>query len=502
MENLSFLLNGIALALQPTNLLFLFGGVTIGTLIGVLPGIGPAGAIALLLPATFHAPPLAGIIMLAGIMYGAQYGGSTTSILVNIPGEPYSIITCIDGYQMARQGRAGPALGMSAFASFIAGTLSLFGILTFAPPLAELGLSFGPPEHFGLMVFGLTLVVYLARGSLAKALMMLGLGIMLASVGLDRFTSALRFTFDLRVLKDGLGLPQMVIGLFGLSEVLAIVERNFSRSVYQGRIEGLLPTLRDWKLSIFPILRGTGIGFFLAIIPGISVIIPTFITYTLEKKLSRHPEQFGNGAIEGVAGPEACNNASSAGNLIPLLTLGIPTGASSALLLAAFMIYGLQPGPLLIKESPNIFFGLIGSMYVGNIILLVLNLPLIGLWVQALRIPSEILFSLIVLFCIVGTYTVNNEAADLIIMAAFGLIGYLMKKFRFEAVPLVLAMVLAPMLEDALRRSMIIFDGNGLVFFQRPISAVLLGLAGLILLSSLFTKKRIGQELVAKKDDD
>jgi len=293
-----------------------------------------------------------------------------------------------------------------------------------------------------------------------------------------------------------------VIGLFGLSEVLSIVERTVSRSVYQARIEGLLPSLRDWKDSLFPILRGTAIGFFLSIIPGISVIIPTFITYTLEKKLSTHPEKFGHGAIEGVAGPEACNNASSAGNLIPLLTLGIPTGASSALLLAAFMIYGLHPGPLLITESPDIFFGLIGSMYVGNAMLIVLNLPLIGVWVQALRIPGEILFSLIVLFCIVGTYTVNNEAADLHIMAGFGLLGYLMKKFRFEAVPLILALVLGPMLEDALRRSMIIFKGNGLVFFQRPISAVLLGLAGLILLSSLFTKKRIGQEIVAKKDDD
>jgi putative tricarboxylic transport membrane protein len=502
MENLQYLISGISLALEPMNLLFLFGGVSLGTMIGVLPGIGPAGAIALLLPLTYYVPPLSAVIMIEGIMYGAQYGGSTTSILVNIPGEPSAVITCIDGYQMARKGRAGPALGIAAFASYIAGTCCLFGLLTIAPPLAELGLSFGPPEHFALMAFGLTLVVYLARGSLAKALMMLGLGIILSSVGLDRFTSTLRFTYDRIILRDGLGLPQVVIGLFGLAEVLTIVEKAFIHSVYETKIKGLLPTLKDWKDSIFPIFRGTVIGFFLAVIPGISVVIPTFISYTVEKRLSKHPEKFGTGTIEGVAAPEACNNASSAGNLIPMLTLGIPTGASSALLLGALMIYGYSPGPLLIKESPDIFYGLIGSMYIGNILLVILNLPLIGIWVRALRIPYDILFSLIVLFCIIGSYTINNDMADIYIMVSFGLVGYLMRKFGYEAVPLILAVVLGPMWENALRRSMIIFHGNFLIFFQRPISAVLLGLALLILISSLFTKKRVGQDLLKKRAED
>jgi putative tricarboxylic transport membrane protein len=502
MEVLQHLMNGFQLALQPMNVLYCLVGVTIGTAIGVLPGIGPAGAIALLLPVTYHVDPLSAVIMIEGIMYGAQYGGSTTSILVNIPGEPSSLMTCIEGYQMARKGRAGPALGISAFASYISGSLCLLGLIFFAPPLAEFGLKFGPPENFALMAFGLALVIYLARSSLTKALAMLGVGIVLASVGLDPMTSALRFTYDLTILRDGLGLAQVVIGLFGISEVLENVEESFHQSVFETKIKGLLPTLKDWKVSIGPILRGTGIGFFLGLIPGISVIIPTFISYTLEKKISRHPEEFGTGVIEGVAGPEATNNAASAGLLVPLLSLGIPTGASSALLLGALMIYGFHPGPLLIKESPHIFWGLIASMYLGNVLLLVLNLPLIGVWVKVLRVPYDILFSLIVLFCVLGSYTINNNAADVVIMILFGGVGYLMRKYKYEAVPLILALVLGPMWERALRRSLIIGKGSFMIFFERPISAVLLGLAILILLSPLVTRKRIGQELIKKGGTD
>jgi putative tricarboxylic transport membrane protein len=492
---------GIATALQPINLIYCLVGSLIGTLIGVLPGIGPVGAIALLLPVTFHVPPLSAFIMFTGIMYGAQYGGSTTSILVNIPGEASSVMTCIDGYQMARKGRAGPALGMAAFASFIAGTVGLFGLVFFAPPLAEFGLRFGPPEFFAMMVFGLTLVIYLARGSLAKALMMTAFGLILASVGLDPISSVPRFTYGIIDLRDGVGLAQMVIGLFGVSEVLLSVERSLSRDVFETKIKGLLPTLQDWRESIFPTLRASVISFFIGIIPGISVVIPTFVCYTLEKRISRHPERFGTGTIEGVASPEAANNAACVGTMIPLLSLGIPTGASSALVLGALLIYGLHPGPLLIKESPQVFWGVIGSMYVGNAMLLLLNLPLIGMWVKILKIPYAYLFSSILLFCLIGSYTINYSFTDMYVMMAFGVVGYLMNKFRYEPVPLILALVLGPMMENAFRRSMILSDGSFLVFFKRPISGVLLSLALLMLLSPLFMKKRLGEDLIKEAGD-
>jgi putative tricarboxylic transport membrane protein len=496
LESLQNLVMGLGTALHPVNLFYCFIGVLIGTLTGVLPGIGPVGAISLLLPVTFHVPPLSAFIMLAGIMYGAQYGGSTTSILVNIPGEASSVMTCIDGYAMARKGRAGPALGMAAFASFIAGTGTLFALVLIAPPLAEFGLRFGPPEYFSLMVCGLTVVVYLARGSIAKALMMMSFGLILAAVGLDPISSHPRFTYGVLALRDGVGLPQVVIGLFGVSEVLITVERSISRVVFETKIKGLLPTLQDWKDSIFPVLRGSILGFFMGIIPGISVVIPTFVSYSLEKKLSKSPEKFGTGMIEGVAGPEAANNAAASGTLVPLLSLGIPAGASSAIVLGALMIYGLNPGPLLIKESPQVFWGVIGSMYIGNVMLLLLNLPLIGIWVKVLKIPYGILSVLIILFCLIGSYTINNSLADMYIMTVFGVMGYLMKKFDYEATPLILALVLGPMMENALRRSMIISNGSFLVFFQRPISAIFFGMALLILLSSFLSKKKLGEDIL------
>ena len=373
------------------------------------------------------------------------------------------------------------------------GPSGLFGLVFLAPTLAEFGLRFGPPEYFALMAFGLTLVIYLARGSLAKALMMTAFGLILASVGLDPVSSAPRFTYGIIDLRDGVGLAQMVIGLFGVSEVLLSVEKSFTRDIFETKIKGLLPNLQDWKDSLFPTLRASVISFLMAIIPGISVVIPTFISYSLEKRISKHPERFGTGTIEGVAAPEAANNAAGVGSMIPLLSLGIPTGASSALVLGALLIYGLHPGPLLIKESPEVFWGVIGSMYIGNAMLLLLNLPLIGIWVSILRIPYAYLFSSIILFCLVGSYTINNSLTDMYIMIFFGIVGYLMNKFDYEPVPLILALVLGPMMENAFRRSMILSDGSFLIFFTRPISGILLALVLFMLISPVFTRRGWGK---------
>jgi putative tricarboxylic transport membrane protein len=484
------LLFGFGVVLQPMNLLYCFFGVLIGTLIGVLPGIGPPAALSLLLPITFHVPPVSTIILLAGIMYGAMYGGSTTSILVNIPGEAASVVTCLDGYQMARKGRAGPALGIAAFGSFIAGTITIFLLIFLAPTLAGFALRFGPPEYFALMVLGLSIMVYLARGSIVNALIMVCFGLILGTIGLDQMTGVPRFIYKSTTLMDGIGLVQVVIGLFGVSEVLLNVETTFKQEIFKTKIKGLLPNREDWRRSIGPIGRGSILGFFLGIIPGMSVVIPTFVSYVVEKKLSKHPEKFGTGVIEGVAGPESANNAASTGTLVPTLSLGIPTGASTALLLGALMIHGIRPGPLLIQESPEVFWGLVASLYAGNVMLLVLNLPLIGLWVKILKIPYHLLFSLILLLCIIGSYIINNNPYDVIIMVTFGLIGYLMKKFNYEAAPLVLALVLGPMMEKAFQRSLMISEGGFGIFFTRPISASFLIMALLILLSPLFLRRK------------
>ncbi len=495
MEILNYLLMGLGTALQPANLLYCFMGAFIGTLIGVLPGIGPPGAIALLLPVTFYVPPVSGVIMLCGIMYGALYGGSTTSILVNIPGEAASVITCLDGYQMSRKGRGGAALGISAFGSFIAGTIGIFGLVFLAPLLGKYCLSFGPPEYFALMTFALTLMVYLAQGSMANGLMMVICGLMLATIGLDPIKGYPRFTYNIIALRDGLGLVQMVIGLFGVSEILLTLERGVKKSILETEIKGILPTLKDWKDSIFPITRASILGFFMGIIPGMSVVVPTFICYTLEKKISKHPEKFGTGVIEGVASPETANNAAGIGGMIPLFSLGIPTGASTALLLGALMIYGVTPGPLFIQNSPQIFWGVVGSMYLGNLMCLLLNLPLIFVWVKVLKIPYHILFTLILLFCLIGSYTVDFSTTDMLIMIIFGLIGYLMKKFDYELAPLVAGFVLGPLVENALRRSLMMSHGSFLIFFRRSISATLLMLALLVIISVFFTKKRLVEDV-------
>jgi len=483
MDLLNYLSIGFGVALQPINLFYCFAGVFIGTLIGVLPGIGPVGAMSLLLPTTFKTTPEAAIIMLAGIYYGAMYGGSTTSILVNIPGEAASVVTCLDGYQMARQGRAGPALGIAAFGSFIAGTLSILGLMLVAPPLSRFALKFGPPEYFTLMVLGLTVLIYLAHGSMPKALIMAAFGIVLGLIGMDSINARPRLTFDRMELMDGVGLVPIVMGLFGISEVLLNIEQKIRRDIFQTKIKGLMPTAKDWRDSAGPIARGSVLGFFLGILPGGGAVISSFISYAVEKRVSKHPERFGKGAIEGVAAPEAANNAATGGAFIPLMTLGIPPNVIMAMLLGAFMIHGVQPGPLMMKQNPGLFWGVIASMYIGNGMLLILNLPLIGMWVQVLKIPYKILFPLILLFCLIGVYSVSNAVFDIYIMLIFGILGYLMKKFEYEGAPLVLAFVLGPLLENNLRKSLIMSQGDFSIFFTRPLSAVSLILALFLLVS-------------------
>jgi putative tricarboxylic transport membrane protein len=501
MDTLSALAQGVLVAASPLNLLYGFAGVLLGTMVGVLPGLGPAGAIALLLPLALHAPPLAYLIMLFGITYGAQYGGSTTSILVNIPGEASSVITCLDGYAMARQGRAGAALGIAAFGSFIGGTLAILGVAFLAPALAEFGLHFGPPEYAALMLFGLTALVYLAHGPMDKALLMALSGSLLASVGLDPVTGTPRFTFDILILRDGVGLTPVVIGLFGVSEVLLNLEAK-AGEVFHRKVRGLLPTAHDWRDSAGPIARGSLLGFVIGAIPGLNVVIATFASYALEKKLSKYPEKFGTGAIEGVAGPETANNSASCSGWIPLLSLGLPTGSVTSLIFGALMIHGLAPGPLFIKNAPEVFWGLLGSMYIGNLILLVLNLPLIGLWIKVLGVRYYFLFPLIILFSMIGAYTVSGSLGDMIITIIFGMVGYWMKKFAYEPAPLVLGLVIGPLLETAIRRSMIMSRGSFAIFFSRPIAAVFIGLALLMLLNPLLTRRRLGHEIIKKLEEN
>jgi len=487
---------GWSIAFSPANLLFCFIGVFIGTLIGVLPGIGPAGSISLLLPVTFGIDPVSAIIMLAGIYYGSQYGGSTTSILVNIPGESSTVVTCLDGYQMALHGRAGPALGIAAFGSFIAGTVGIILLMFFALPLSEVAIEFGPPEYFSLMILALTILTYLARGSMVKAIIMAALGVLFSQIGMDIITGQLRFNFGFMELEDGVGLVPMVMGLFGIAEVLTNLEESSDLQIFKAKIQGILPNMKDWMDSIKPIIRGTFLGFFLGVLPGGGAIISSFISYALEKRISKHPEKFGNGAIEGVAGPESANNSGTSGAFIPLFALGVPSNAVMALLLGALMIHGLQPGPLLIKERPDIFWGTVMSMYIGNVFLLILNLPLIGLWVKLLRIPYRILFPLILFFCIIGSYSINNSTFDVVVMIIFGIMGYFFKKYKYEPAPLVLAFILGPMIENSMRQSLLISQGSLSIFLTRPFSVSFLFVTLLVLLSSIFLKKH--RRVIAK----
>ena len=488
-ETFHNLLLGFSVSLAPLNLFYCFVGVLLGTVVGVLPGLGSAATIALLLPITFHMPATSAIIMLAGIWYGSMYGGSTTSILLRIPGEAASVMTCVDGFEMARQGRAGAALGIAAFGSFIAGTVGVVGLMFLGPPLAEFALEFGPPEYFALTTLGLTLVSYLGSKSVPKALSMAVVGLLLGTVGLDPVRSAERFTFGSLSLQGGIELVPMVIGLFGLAEVFLMLDRRWRVEDVVRTPTGLLdllPTRQDWRDSAGAIARGTLIGFLVGVLPGAGATISSFVAYALEKRRSRHPERFGTGAIEGVAAPEAANNSATAAGFVPLLTLGIPGNVVTALMLGAFLLHGITPGPTLLTQRPEMFWGVVTSMYVGNVMLLILNIPLIGLFTRIARVPASILGPLIVLVCLAGTYGVNNNPIDLLVMVAFGVAGYLMTKLGYDPAPLVLGFVLGPMVEMSLRQSLILSQGSFLIFFGRPIAGVLLGLALFMVMSQLF----------------
>jgi len=476
-ESLQHLVNGFGIATTIHNLLYCLIGAIVGTLIGVLPGLGPIAGIALLIPATFGLNPTSAIIMLAGIYYGAMYGGSTTSILLNVPGETASVITCIDGYQMAQKGRAGPALATCAIGSFIAGTIGIFGLVFLAPPLAEAALAFGPPEYFSLMVFGFIVLSNVTGTSLIKSLTMAVLGLIIGTIGIDPVTGDARLTFGSISLLSGIEFVAVAIGLFGIGEVLINVEKPseiLEQRVRIPRLRELYPTLQDLKRSIGPILRGAGIGFGVGLVPGPAPVIATYSSYMVERKISKHPEEFGKGAIEGVAGPESANNAACQSAFIPLFVLGIPFAPPTAILLGALLIHGVSPGPLMIGQHPGLFWGVIASMYIGNFILLILNLPFVPLFANILRIPKKILLPLVILFCITGMYTVNNSVFDIWMMLLFGGLGYLMRKWAYEGAPLLLALVLGPKLEVAFRQSLMISHGDFGVFVNRPISVAFL----------------------------
>ena len=486
MDFVSHISLAFQVALEPVNLFLCFLGCLLGTFVGVLPGLGAAAAISLLLPITFKLSPESAIIMLGGLYYGTMYGGSTTSILLNVPGEAASVVTCLDGYRMALKGRAGPALGIAAFGSFIAGTFGTIMIMLLAPPLAGVALKFGPPEFVGLIFLGLTMVTYLSSGSMAKALMMAIVGLLISYIGTDIVTGRERFTLGIDTITGGFDIVPMAMGLFGISEVLLNLSLSEAdREVFQTKLRDLLPSKQDWKDSSGPIARGSILGFFLGLIPGGGGLIASFVSYAMEKRIAKHPETFGTGDIRGVAGPESANNAGAMGAFIPMLTMGIPCNVVLAILMGALMIHGVTPGPRTLVEHPRIFWGVVGSMYVGNLMLLLLNLPLIGLWVRLLKVPYFILFPFIFLFCLIGAYTVGNNVNDVYIMILFGILGYVMKKYGYEPAPLVLAFILGPMFENAFRQSLIISDGSTLIFLSRPIAATFLLISFIFLVSPL-----------------
>jgi putative tricarboxylic transport membrane protein len=490
MEIVSGLMQGFAVALQPMNLLWCFVGVVLGTVIGVMPGLGPPATIAMLLPLTFLMNPAAAMIMLAGIYYGAKYGGSTTSILLNVPGESASVATCIDGYQMARNGRAGAALGIAAIASFIAGTVGVLGLMLIAPPLAKMSLAFSSPEYFALMALGLAMVVLLGGDSMVKALLATLVGLWLAGIGTDLFSQTSRFTFGQMELLSGIDFVVVAIGVFAIGEVLANMhERGGTPAIAVPKgLRNLLPTKQDLKDSRFAFANGSLVGFFIGVLPGAGSTIASFIAYGLEKAVSRHPEKFGQGVVEGVAAPEGANNAETGGALIPMLTLGIPGSSTTAVLLAALVLWGFKPGPLFIPENPAMFWGLVASMYIGNAMLLILNLPLVPLFAQVLRAPTYVLYPLILGISVVGVYSTSTSLFDVWLLAGFGLGGYLMRKLDFPTAPLILGLVLGGAMERALRQSLMMSDGSLSILVSRPVSAVMLSLALLILLVPLFGK--------------
>jgi TctA family transporter len=486
METLSNLAFGLGVAFTWQNIIYCFIGCFLGTLVGVLPGIGPVATVAMLLPFTFGLEPAPALIMLAGIYYGAQYGGSTTAILVNIPGEAAAVVTTLDGYQMARRGRAGPALGIAAIGSFIAGSIATLVVAYFAPLLAEVALKFGPADYFSLMVFGLIAAVVLARGSLIKAIAMVCFGILLGLVGTDVNSGVTRFAFGLPELTDGIGFVALAMAFFGITDVVLNLERDEKKEVFTSRIGRVLPTLADLRTSFWSIMRGTGLGSVLGVLPGGGALLASFAAYMVEKKVAKPPRNFGEGDIRGVAAPESANNAGAQTSFIPMLTLGIPSNPTMALMIGALMIQGIAPGPQVMTERPELFWGLIASMWIGNFMLLVLNLPLVGLWIRLLAVPYRMLFPAIFVFCCIGAYTVDNKVFDIYMLAALTAVAYLLLKLDCEPAPMVLGFILGPMMEENLRRTMMISFGDPSVFFTRPISlAFLLAAAALLIVIAL-----------------
>lgn len=481
MEVLNSLFLGFSVALQPDVLLYAFIGCLVGTLVGMLPGIGPLAGISILLPLTFGLDPTKAIVMLAGIYYGSQYGGSTTSILLRIPGEAASVMTCIDGNAMAKKGRAGAALCIAAVGSFLAGTFGVIMLTLIAPPLATFALRFGPPEYTALLVLGLIFLAYMSTSSLLRTLLMAAFGLLIGTIGIDVMSGHFRFSFDIPELGDGIGIVPVAVGLFGLGEILSTPSHGVQNNVTAPRLRELLPTRTEWRQARMPIARGSVLGFFIGIIPGSAHIISSFVSYALERRISKTPEEFGKGAVAGVAGPESANNAASTGAFVPMLALGIPTGPVIAVLMAALLIHGIPPGPTLVNDHPKLFWGFVASMYVGNLMLLMLNLPLVSAFVNILRIPYAYLYPLIIMFCVIGVYEVNNSLIDIWIMLIMGVVGYGLKKFNFDPAPLVLGLVIAPIFEMSLRQSLIMSGGSWEIFLHRPIALVLLAICAVLL---------------------
>ena len=502
MDVFNNLILGFTVALSYQNLLYCFIGCFLGTVIGVLPGIGPVATIAMLLPITFNLPPIPALIMLAGIYYGASYGGSTTAILVNLPGESSSVVTCIDGYQMGRQGRAGPALAIAAIGSFFAGCVGTVLIALFGPPLAELAFEFGAAEYFSMMVLGLVAAVVLASGSLIKAIGMIIVGLLGGLVGTDVNSGIARYSFGVSELSDGIGFVSVAMGMFGFGEIISnLGQTSETKNIEVSKVHSLMPSWEDIKISIGPIMRGTAIGTIFGILPGSHTVIASFSSYTLEKKLAKDPSRFGKGAIEGVAGPESANNAAAQTCFIPLLTLGIPTGAVMALMVGAMTIQGIAPGPQVMTQKPDLFWGMIASMWVGNLMLVILNLPLIGMWVQFLKIPYRVLFPSILLFIAIGAYSINNSPFEVYMAAMFGFFGYYASKWGCEAAPLILGFVLGPLMEENLRRAMLISRGDPSVFFTRPISLGMLLVSFALMLMVIMPQFQKKREILAEADD-
>jgi putative tricarboxylic transport membrane protein len=504
-ETLQNLLLGFSVALQPSILVYAFVGCLVGTLVGMMPGLGPLAGISLLLPATFGLNPIIAMVLLAGVYYGAMYGGSTTSILLRIPGEAASVMTCVDGYAMTQNGRAGPALAIAAIGSFIAGTVGVVGLMLLAPTLAAFALRFGPPEYTALLLMGLFILAYMTGGSMLKTLAMAVLGLLLGMIGIDIMSGYTRFSFGVVELGDGVGIVPVAVGLFGVSEILLAAGSESASGVQRPKLRDLVPSREEFRLSAGPIARGSVLGFLIGIIPGSAHIISSFVSYGIERRISKHPERFGKGAIEGVAGPESANNAAATGAFVPMMALGIPTSPVTAVMIAAIMVHGVLPGPMLIQEQPELFWGFVASMYVGNVVLLVLNLPMVGLFVNLLRIPYAYLYPCILCFCILGTYSVSNNIVDVWILLTMGAVGYVLRKFGYDLAPVALGLVLAPMLELSLRQSLAMSAGDYGIFLERPIAITMFAFGGVLLLLSLkplFFKGKDWRSEVGLEDSD